>query len=120
MAIVIDRETKQIRYSVDAALYPDHMVLKSKAVDLDVEAIEAIPQQYRKIAGKSVIEMTLAERNAVDAASANTIRNERANAVESGDLMSVVDSLISVINQRLPQDQRITRAEVVNAIRGAS
>jgi len=64
MANVVNKATSEYRKSVNTPDYPAAEWL----IDPDVSALAAVPQKYWKVSEGKVVEMSAAEKTAVDAA----------------------------------------------------
>lgn len=84
----------------------------------DLTAVTGFDSKYWVITGDIVSLMDQATRDAVDAAELQTIKDALEAESDRGILKAVIAALIKTVNIRLPTDQKITKAEMVEAIRG--
>jgi len=84
-------------------------------VNPDISTVKNIPLKFWKRSGNNVIEMTQVEKDAI-ASRELTERKSSADTFDSNSL-SIFTALIKVINVRLPAGQKITRAELITAIK---
>lgn len=95
---------------------PDYEGNPNAIINPDVTAVQSVPLRYWKRSGNNVVEMTLAEKQAVDSA----ILQARKDAItdpSAGDLKDIFTALIKVINLRLSTNQKITKQEFIDAIK---
>lgn len=112
--VVILEPGKQAQY-LRSVNTPDYTGNANALIDPDLSAVQAVPIKYWKRSGSSVVEMTQAEKDAVTT-SELAARKESANSFNVA-LDDVMTALIKVVNLRLPAGQKITRAEMVNAVK---
>lgn len=111
MANVIHRTTLQYLKSVNTPDYPESDWIRNP----DMSLVAQVPQKYWKIDGEQVKPMTQVERDVVDG---NELleRKSRADNFQVG-LLELVTALIKVINVRLPSGQKITKQEMIDAVK---
>ena len=84
-------------------------------VNPDITAVQVVPLKFWKRVGNAIAEMTAGEKQAIlDAellARKSAADNFTANAV------AIFTALIKVINVRLPAGQKITKQELIDAIK---
>lgn len=125
MANVLITKNGKLQYleSVDTGEYVvDVNVPKNEAqpksgviINPDISLLKGVDIKYWKISNGRPVEMTTQEKAVVD----NTdlqIRKGSADTLSVG-IKEALEALIKVINIRLPQGQKITRQEVINALR---
>lgn len=126
MANILIQENGQIKYleSVNGAEYildlnvpKDQLQNKTPniLINPDLSAVQGVDQKYWKIQNGSVVEMTQAEKDAI-ATSELTERKKTADNLNVS-IREALEALIKVINLRLPAGQKITRAEMITAIK---
>lgn len=94
----------------------DYTVSSTVLVNPDVSAVVSVDQKYwKKGTGNTVIEMTLGEKQAVDDADLVLRKNTADNFASS--LPYIFTALVKVINIRLPAGQKITKQELIDAIK---
>lgn len=84
-------------------------------VNPDLSAVSSVPRKYWKIANNSVVEMTEAEKQAID--NAELTERKKAGDALNVPVLILIEELIKIINQRLPAGQKITKQEVVDAVK---
>jgi hypothetical protein len=113
MATVFNRTTNQLIQSVNT---PDYPVL-DWIINPDLSALSNVPQKYWKVVGDAVIEMSAAEKTAVDAALL-AVRRDQIEAKTTDEVFkAVLAALVKVVNLRLSVGNKITVAELRTAIR---
>ncbi len=126
MANILIQENGKIKYleSVNGAEYildlnvpKDQLQGKTPniLINPDLSAVQGVDQKYWKIQNGSVVEMTQAEKDAI-ATSELTERKKTADNLNVS-IREALEALIKVINLRLPAGQKITRAEMITAIK---
>lgn len=95
---------------------PDYEGNPNAIINPDITAVQGVPLKFWKRVGNTIVEMTQAEKDAVLAAELQA-RRDQANDLSFQDMKSVLTALIKVINIRLPQNQKITKQELVDAIK---
>lgn len=122
MATVINRTTLELRERISISLYqePEWKAIHTKTIGSEaaVEAIKAIPVRYRKIDGTdNIVEMSQAEKDAVDAATLETARNNLVAQIDNvEDVLRA--SLLSILDELNAHSLKINA--ILNAIDGAS
>lgn len=91
MSDVVNRTTGQYLKSVNTPDYPE----ADWIINPDLSALAGVPGRYWKISGDRVLEMTRAERDAVDSA-ARTARDVAADMIEHTDNADAVAAGLSV------------------------
>ena len=84
-------------------------------VNPDISTVQNIDKKYWKRVGNSIVEMILAEKQAI-LDEELTQRKNQANTFGVG-LLEFATALIKVINIRLPAGQKITKQEMIDAIK---
>lgn len=81
----------------------------------DISAVANVPLKYWKRSGNNIVEMTQAEKDAIAA----TELQARKSAADTfaADPLAVFTALIKVINVRLSAGQKITKAELITAVK---
>lgn len=110
MASVLNKTTLQYIESVNTPDYPT----SDWIVNPDMSNVEGVPLKYWKLDGTDVVEMSQAEKEAVDAAGLQS-RKDTANNY-SVDTKIAITALVKVLNTRLSQNP-ITKAEMVQALK---
>ena len=83
----------------------------------DISAVINVPLKYWKRSGNNIVEMSLAEKQAIEATELQA-RKDAANDFGIDGMKIVLTALIKVINLRLPIDKKITKQEMVDALKG--
>jgi len=117
-------QTPQYLMSVDSGEYAvninagaDNLVPVDPDVIInpDVSTMSGIPLKYWKRVGNLIAEMSASEKQAVDDAE---LLARKAGADNFGvGLVEIFTALIKVINVRLPANQKITKQELVAAVK---
>ena len=124
VAIFKAGQTPQYLTSVNGAEYMvDPQALEGTVVSTDpdvlinpdISIVQNVPFKYWKRVGNSIVEMTLGEKQAVLDAEL-LVRKSNANTFGVG-LLEFVIALIKVINIRLPAGQKITKQEMIDALK---
>lgn len=95
---------------------PDYEGNPDAIINPNVSAVQNVPLKYWKRSGNTILEMTLAEKQSVDAAELQA-RKYAVTDPSLADLKSIFTALIKVINVRLSQNQKITKQEFIDAIK---
>lgn len=114
MATVLNRTTKQLIRSANTPDYP----IASWVVEPDLSLVDGVSVKYWVITGDVVSEMDQASKDVVDAAEVQSLKDALEAESDTGILKAVIAALIKTINIRLPDGQKITRAEMIAAIKG--
>lgn len=95
--------------SVNTPDYPEGLV------NPDLTNVEGVPLQYWKVVSGELVEMTQVEKDAVDAG----LLAERKSLADNYeiDLKTALTALIKVINLRLATGDKITKTELVQALK---
>lgn len=114
MANVVLFTNGQAQYleSVNTPEYSDN---PNAIVSPDLSTVSGVPIKYWKRSGNNIVEMTQAEKDAITA-SELTQRKSAADTFQ-GNPVAIFTALIKVINLRLPAGQKITKAEMITAIK---
>lgn len=112
MSRVIHKTTLQYLESVNTPDYPT----TDWVINPDISAVTGVPHKYWKLSGSNVVEMTLAEKQAVDAAELQA-RKDKITEIENADMREIFIALIKVLNTKLPANKQITRQEFIDAIK---
>ena len=93
---------------------PDYSSRTDVIVNPDLSALSGIPRKYWKQDSGAIVEMTQAEKDAVDAEEVQAqLEANRATADKLGfSTEDVITALVKVINIRIPNNP-ITKSEVV-------
>jgi len=83
----------------------------------DISAVQNVPLKYWKRSGDNIVEMNLAEKQTILDAELQA-RKDAANDFGIEGMKIVLTALIKVINLRLPSGQKITKQEMVDALKG--
>lgn len=94
---------------------PEYESNPDAIINPDTSVVENVPIQHWKRSGNSVVEMTQGEKDAL-AATQLTQRKTMANNFQ-GNMPEIMTALIKVINVRLSAGQKITKAELITAIK---
>src|SRR3990167_9506759 len=126
IAIFKPNQTPQYLTSVNGAEYMvDPTALEGNVVsndpdvifNPDISAVKNIPLKYWKRNGNLIIEMSQAEKDVITAAELQA-RKDAADDFGIEGMKIVLTALIKVINIRLPIWQKITKQEMVDALKG--
>ena len=112
MANVLHKTTLQYLESVNTPDYPS----VDWVINPDISAVLNVPHKYWKLSGTNVVEMTLAEKSAVDAAELQA-RKDKITEIENADMREIFIALIKVLNTKLPANKQITKQELIDAIK---
>lgn len=107
--------TNNVASYLESINTPEYENNPNALIDPDLVAVDGVPIQYWKRSGNSVVEMTQAEKDAL-AATQLTQRKSMADNFQ-GNLPEIFTALIKVINLRLSAGQKITKAELITAIK---
>ena len=94
MATGFNTETKEIRRSMNT---PDYDL--PWRLDLDLSAVRNVPQKYRKYEGGEALEMTAAEKQAVDDAEAQARQDSEILELDTGMMRRFIIVLIDEVNR---------------------
>lgn len=94
---------------------PDYSSDPDVIVSPDLSSVQNVPLKYWKRVGNTISEMSQAEKDTITAAEL-VIRKNAADTFV-GDPVAIFTALIKVINLRLPVGQKITKAELVAAVK---
>jgi len=114
MATVLNRTTKQLIGSANTPDYP----LVGWIIEPDLSAVAGVPVKYWIITDDIISEMSQPEKDVVDATEAQALKDAIGAESDAGILKAIIAALIKTINIRLPSGQKITKAEMVTAIKG--
>lgn len=113
MADIVTFNPNQYLKSVNTSDYTES---SNVLINPDVSAVKSVPLKYwKKGTGNEVAEMSIAEKALVDSSELQ-IRKDGADTFDVG-LVDIFTALIKVINIRLPSGQKITRQELINAVK---
>jgi len=84
-------------------------------INPDLAAVQNVPLKYWKRNGNNIVEMSQSEKDAITAAELQ-LRKSQADNFGVG-LLELVTALIEVINLRLPAGQKITKQEMIDAVK---
>ena len=125
IAIFKPNQTPQYLTSVNGAEYMvDPTALEGNVVsndpdvifNPDINAVKNVPLKYWKRSGNNIVEMSLAEKQTILDAELQA-RKDAANDFGVEGMKIVLTALIKVINLRLPAGQKITKQEMVDALK---
>ena len=85
-------------------------------INPDISAVINIDRKYWKRVGSQIQEMTLLEKQAIEAAELQA-RKDAADNFGIERMKIVLIALIKVINIRLPVGQKITKQEMIDALK---
>lgn len=114
MATVLNRTTKQLLTSANT---PDHPS-NDWIINPDLSSVSGVPPKYWVITGDVVSVMDAATQAIVDATDLQKVKDATELESQRGVLKAVIAALVKTINLRLPVDQKISKAEIVAAIKG--
>jgi len=114
MATVLNRISKQLIRSANTPDYPEAAWI----IEPDLSAVVGQPLKYWIITGDIISVMSQAEKNTIDAFLLQAEKNAIESESDRGILKAVISALIKTINLRLPDGQKITKTEIVTAIKG--
>lgn len=95
---------------------PDYEGNPDAIINPDISAVQNVPLKFWKRVGNTIVEMSQAEKDAIAAAELQ-VRRDQANDLSISDMKAILTALIKVINIRLPAGQKITKQELVDAIK---
>src|SRR3990167_4959136 len=84
-------------------------------INPDITKVQNVPLKFWKRIGDNIVEMTQTEKDAITAAELQ-LRKDQANNFGVG-LLEFTTALIKVINLRLPTGQKITKQEMIDAVK---
>lgn len=114
MAKVVVFENGKASY-YPSANTPDFEGNPNALINPDLSLVENIPVIYWKRDGDNVVEMSQAEKDALVQVELNTRKNLADNY--SIDIKTALTALVKVINIRLPSGQKITKDEMIQALK---
>ena len=126
IAIFKPNQTPQYLTSVNGAEYMvDPTALEGNVVsndpdvifNPDISAVVNVSLKYWKRSGDNIVEMTVGEKQVIDDAELQA-RKDAANDFSIEGMKIVLTALIKVINLRLPIDKKITKQEMIDALKG--
>ena len=112
MASVLNKITLQYLQSVNTPDYPTVDWL----INPDISAVVNVPHRYWKLVGNTVVEMTQAEKDAVEAQLLQA-RKDAVTDLDRAGLKDILTALIEVLNIRLAANKQITKQELIDAIK---
>ena len=95
---------------------PDYEGNPNAIINPDISSVQSVPLKYWKRVGNTVVEMTLAEKQAVDAAELQA-KKDKITEIENADMREIFIALIKVLNTKLPANKQITKQELIDAIK---
>lgn len=112
--VIIFRIGKTPEYILSANT-PDYVNDSDAIVNPNVSSLSNIPIKYWKRSGDNVVEMNNQEKQVVDAG----LLLDRKNSADtfSVGLIDIFTALIKVINLRLPAGNKITKQELITALK---
>lgn len=126
IAIFKPNQTPQYLTSINGAEYMvDPNALEGNVIpndpdiifNPDISAVKNVPLKYWKRSGDNIVEMSQAEKDVISAAELQA-RKDAANDFGVEGMKIALTALIKVINIRLPIGQKITKQEMVDALKG--
>ena len=84
-------------------------------INPDISVVKDVPLKYWKKVNNQIQEMTLVEKQVMDDTELQ-IRKSMADTFNV-DIKEILEAFINVINLRLPQDQEITKQEIITIIK---
>lgn len=94
----------------------DYTPSESVLINPDVSSVSGVSLKYwKKGTGNTVVEMSVQEKQAIDDAEL-LLRKSGADSFSVGRV-EIFTALIKVINLRLPAGQKITKQELIDAIK---
>lgn len=95
---------------------PDYIASNTVLIEPDITEVVNVPLKYwKKGTGNKVVEMTQAEKDAV---LAGELAERRLSAETfATNSVAIFTTLIKVINLRLPSGQKITKQELIDAVK---
>lgn len=116
MANVVLFEPNQIPSYLQSVNTPDYEGNANAVIDPNISAVSAVPLKYWKRGiGKNIVQMIAAEKQAVDDAELLS-RKSQADQFNVGNV-ELITALIKVINIKLPSGQKITKQELIDAVK---
>lgn len=112
VAIFKSGQTPQYLQSVNT---PDYSSDPDVIVNPDITAVASVPLKFWKRSGNTIIKMTQAEKDAITAQ--ELVQRKNAADTFQTDPVAIFTALIKVINVRLSQNQKITKAELITAVK---
>lgn len=95
---------------------PEYVNNPNAIINPDVSAVLSVPVKFWKRVGDTVVEMTPAEKQAIIDAELQA-RKDAVTDPSFADLKDILTALVKVINIRLPIDKKITKLELIDAIK---
>lgn len=84
-------------------------------VNPDITAVQAVPLKFWKRVGNAIEEMTAGEKQAI--LDAELLARKSQADTFSANSLAIFTALIKVINVRLPAGSKITKQELIDAIK---
>ena len=94
---------------------PDYSSDPDALIDPNITSVQSVPTKFWKRSGNTVSEMSQAEKDVILAAEL-TARKSAADTF-AADPLAIFTALIKVINVRLTAGQKITKAELITAVK---
>lgn len=114
MANIAIFEPNKIPQYLQSANTPDYESNPNAIINPDLTSVANVPTHYWKRDGDNIVEMTQAEKDAVNA-SQLVMRKATADNYNVG-MKEMLTALVKVINLRLPNN-KITKQEMIDAIK---
>lgn len=112
VAIFKPSKTPQYLQSVNT---PDYEGDPDVIVEPDISSVSSVPLKYWKRVGDAIVEMSQAEKDAI---AATELLAKKAVADNYGvDMKTALTALVKVINIRLNAGQKITKQEMIDALK---
>lgn len=94
---------------------PDYESDTDALINPDISEVRSVPLKFWKRSGSVISEMSAAEKQSITDTEL-TERKVAADTFSTGSV-AIFTALIKVINQRLPAGQKITKQELIDAIK---
>lgn len=114
IAIFKSGQTPQYLTSVNT---PDYSSDPDVLIEPDISLVKNVALRFWKRNGNLIAEMSQAEKDIITAAELQA-RKEQANDFGIENMKTILTALIKVINIRLSIGQKITKQEMVDALKG--
>lgn len=116
MANIAIFKSGQIPQYLQSVNTPEYSGDPDVIVNPDISSVVNVPHKYWKRVGNTVAEMTQAEKDAINAAELQA-RKDAVVDPSNANLKDILTALIKVINVRLSAGQKITKQELIDAIK---
>ena len=112
VAIFKPNETPRYLRSVNT---PDHEGDPNILINPDVSALQNVELKHWKRVGNNIVEMNASEKQVI--ADAELFQRKSVADNYGIDLKVALTALVKVFNKRLPSGQKITKAEMITALK---